>query len=238
METEIQSAPATPRHPIVRFLAAPVQARSYVNLLYLMISFPLGLAYFVFLTVGISLGIGLTIVWIGLPILALVIAGSWGMAALERQMAIHLLGVAVPPMMPVAAEGRSAWQKIKDTLSNPVTWKGMSYLMVKFPLGLVSFVVTLTLITTSLALMASPLAYYFGEFYIDTPFFWPFGDLASAYLLGAIGVLLLFVSLNLLNGLAQVWKWMARTLLGNESFGAGPTMPAMPALPVDTAPAV
>src|SRR4051812_46938929 len=100
METAIQAAPATPRNPIVRFLSAPVEARSYANLLYLAMSFPLGLAYFVFLTVGLSVGIGLTIVWVGLPILALVIAGSWGMAALERQMAIHLLGVAVPPMMP------------------------------------------------------------------------------------------------------------------------------------------
>ena len=235
MEPEIQSAPAKSRNPVVRFLSAPVQARSYANLLYLMISFPLGLAYFVFLTVGISLGIGLTIVWIGLPILALVIAGSWGMAALERQMAIHLLGVAVPPMMPAATEGRSAWQKIQDTLSNPVTWKGMGYLMVKFPLGLVSFVALVTLLTTSIALMASPLAYWFGEFYIDVPFYWPFGDLASAFLLGAIGVLLLFVSLNLLNGLAQVWKWMARTLLGSESFEAA--MP-VPAVPGDIAPAV
>ena len=37
-----------------------------------MLAFPLGVAYFVFLAVGLAAGFGLTIVWIGLPLLALV----------------------------------------------------------------------------------------------------------------------------------------------------------------------
>jgi hypothetical protein len=219
-------APAT-RSRIVRFLSAPLEGRSYANLLYLLISFPLGLAYFIFLAVGLSLGVGLTIVWIGLPILAVVIAGSWGMAALERWMAIHMLGVTVPPMtpaVPAGSEGRSVWQTVTGTLSNPVTWKGMGYLLIKFPLGLVSFIVTFTLMVTSLALMSAPVAYLFGDFYMDLPFDWPLGDLASAWLLAGFGLLMLLASLNLINGFARIWKWMARTLLGSERFAAAPAV--------------
>src|SRR3954454_23027959 len=101
-----------------RFCGAPFRLRTYTNLLYLLLAFPLGLAYFVFLSVGLTTGFGLTIVWIGLPILALVVAGSWAFAAFERQAAILLLGAEVPPMTaPPSPEARTAWQHAGDFFS-------------------------------------------------------------------------------------------------------------------------
>ena len=116
---------------IKTFFLAPFRLRTYSNLLYLMLAFPLGLAYFIFLAVGLPLGLGLTIVWIGIPILALVFAGSWGISAMERQAAIHMLGADVPPMMPPPVqEERSFWQKVYAFYTNPVTWKGMGFQIV------------------------------------------------------------------------------------------------------------
>ena len=69
------------RTPIV---GVAVDPRSYVNIFYLLLSFPLGLFYFVFLVTGISLGVGLTIIWVGIPILLLVLGGSWLLCKLER----------------------------------------------------------------------------------------------------------------------------------------------------------
>src|SRR6476659_10025237 len=87
------------------FLGAPFRLRTYTNLLYLLLAFPLGLAYFVFLAVGLTTGIGL-------PILALTFAGSWAFAAFERQAAILLLGADVPPMLPPPSPAqRTAWQR-------------------------------------------------------------------------------------------------------------------------------
>src|ERR1700755_1185031 len=121
------------------FFGAPFRLRTYTNLLYLLLAFPLGLAYFILLAVGLTLGFGLTIVWVGLPILALVFAGSWAFAAFERQAAILLLGADVPPMLPPPSPmARTAWQRAGDFFSNPVTWKGMGFLLLKFPLGIVS----------------------------------------------------------------------------------------------------
>ena len=40
------------------------QGRTYRHLLYLAMAFPLGLAYFVFLVTGVSLGAGLIVVWV------------------------------------------------------------------------------------------------------------------------------------------------------------------------------
>jgi hypothetical protein len=232
MDSEtLEEAPAAPRalrrSPFIQFLRAPIEARSYTNLLFLALAFPLGLAYFIFLTVGLALGVGLTLIWIGLPILALVFAGSWGMTALERQLAIHLLGAVVPPMSPMVPEPQAAprgfWRTVGDFLGNPVTWKGMGYLLIKLPLGIVTFVVTTFLLSLSAALLLAPFAYPLGLLELDGVVFTVDGPW-SALLCGVIGLLIAFLSLHALNGLAWIWRTLASAMLGSERFAA----PALP----------
>ena len=67
----------------VSFLGVLIDPQSYVNILYLLLSFPLGIAYFVFLVTGISLGFGLLIIWVGVPILALFWLGRGCCASLS-----------------------------------------------------------------------------------------------------------------------------------------------------------
>ena len=224
----------TPTGAVIHFFTAPLRLRTYTNLLYLMLAMPLGIIYFVFLTVGLTTGFGLTIVWIGIPILALVFAGSWGLAALERQLAIHARGADVPPMLPPPGSQQPATgllQRVGAFLSNPVTWKGMAFLLVKFPLGIVSFIAVVTMLATSAGFMLAPIAWFFGDFssdvYIDM---WLVDSPAAAIAVGLLGVAFLFVSLNLLNGLALVWRGTATFLLGSERFvPAAPMPPTLPA---------
>ena len=63
-----------------------VRLQTYLNLLYLFIAFPLGLAYFIFLVTGLSVGISLVIIWVGLPILLFMLAAWWVLAIFERQL--------------------------------------------------------------------------------------------------------------------------------------------------------
>ena len=51
---------------------------TYLNTLFLFLAFPLGLTYFVILTVGFSLGLSLIIIWVGLLILAILISSGMG----------------------------------------------------------------------------------------------------------------------------------------------------------------
>jgi putative sensor protein len=233
MESEIQTYPSEQAEKqinfLVRFLTAPVQVRTYTNLFYLMLSFPLGIFYFVFLITGLALGFGLTIIWIGLPILAMVLASSWGMAALERQLAIHLLGAQVPPMMPqTSGEPQGFWKTVQDFLGNPVTWKGMAFLFVKFPMGTFSFVITITLLALSGALVAAPVLYPWADYYIAP--FWIVDTLGEALLVSAFGMVLLLISMNVLNGLALLWRELAGAMLGSQRFALPPT-PSEPAGP-------
>jgi hypothetical protein len=212
--------PKPPRGAIARFLRAPIELRSYGNLLYLALAFPTGLAYFVFLSVGLSVGLGLVIVWVGLPILALVLALSFGLAALERQLAIRLIGAEVPPMLPApapAAGDVTVWRRMRDFLANPVTWKGMGYLAVKFPLGLASFVLVVTLVSVAGALLAAPFVYPWVPIYL---FDRPVDSLGLALVLAVVGAALALVSLNVFNLAAAGWRELARTLLGSPRFAA------------------
>jgi hypothetical protein len=232
MESEIQTYPTEQAEKqinyLVRFLTAPVQVRTYTNLFYLMLSFPMGIFYFVFLVTGLALGFGLTIIWIGLPILAVVLASSWGMAALERRLAIHLLGARVPPMTPqTLSEPQGFWKTVQDFLSNPVTWKGMAFLFVKFPMGIFSFVVTITLLALSGALIVAPVVYPWADYYISP--FWTVDTLGEALVVSAFGMVLLLVSMNVLNGLALIWRELAGAMLGSQRFEVPSTPTSAPA---------
>jgi hypothetical protein len=50
----------------------------------LLLSFPLGIFYFVFLVTGFSLGFGLLITLMGIPILVGMVAASYGLGEFER----------------------------------------------------------------------------------------------------------------------------------------------------------
>ncbi|HEV7672827.1 MAG TPA: sensor domain-containing protein [Thermoanaerobaculia bacterium] len=212
--------------PFGRFLTAPLRARSYTNLLYLALAFPLGLAYFIFLVTGLSLGLGLTIIWIGLPILAAVFLGSFGLSLFERQLAIRLLGADVPPMSSAVPPPATLWARIKAFLANPATWKGMGYLAIKFPLGLGTFVLFVTLSSISLAFLLAPLYYGWlpGPIFDFGAYSWTIRTFGDALLCSAFGALLSLVTLNVFNGVAFAWGELAAAMLGSKKFAAEPAV--------------
>ncbi|HEX3556891.1 MAG TPA: sensor domain-containing protein [Thermoanaerobaculia bacterium] len=215
---------------LARFFRAPFQLQTYSNLLFLALAFPLGLVYFIFLTVGLPLGYALIVVWVGIPILGLVFAGSWWLSAMERQLAIRLLGAAVPPMAPPpSAEAAGFWQRVQAFFSNPVTWKGMGYLLLKLPLGVASFTALVTLLSLSASLVLVPVLWPWADMNLDVDFvIWQPATFGDALLCGLLGVILMLVSLNLLNGLAFVWRQAATWLLGSSRFAApAPPPPAL-----------
>jgi Putative sensor len=230
MDNEIRTYPTEPAEErlnfLVRFFTAPIEVRTYTNMLYLALAFPLGLFYFVFLITGLVTGFGLTIIWIGLPILALVFAASFGMAALERRLAIHLLGARVPPMAPPSTGApENVWKMVQEFLSNPVTWKGMAFLFLKFPLGVFTFTLTIALTSLSLGLILTPILYPWTDIFVGL---WIVDSLGEALLISAFGVVALLVSLNIFNLLGIVWRELAEAMLGSRRFEVPALPPAEP----------
>ena len=210
------------------FVAVVVDPRSYINILYLFLSFPLGIAYFVFLVTGISVGFGLIVIWVGVPILVLVLVGSWVLCHFERVLAVGLLKEDIPPLARNVASGQGeigdpslssgerlfigAWRRLKAHLTNRLTWTGMFYLLLKFPVGIASFTVAVTLISVTFALLGAPL-YYGVDDGLDMGI-WQVDMLWEALILMLIGIPLVFISLHLMNLMAFASGRLARVMLG------------------------
>ena len=209
-----------------RFFGVIAEPQSYISIFYLLLAFPLGIAYFVFLVTGISMGASLIIIWVGVPILALVLAGSWALCEFERILAVSLLNediprkIRTPPTAVTDDQNLSsverffigAWRRFKSHLANRLTWTGILYLFLKFPLGIGSFVMVVVLVSVTGALLGAPF-YYWVDDGIDFGI-WQVDVVWEALLLTLAGIPLVFISLHLMKGAAFLSGRLARVMLG------------------------
>jgi len=190
------------------------RGQTYLNVIYLLLTFPLGLVYFIFLTVGLSLGFGLLIIWVGIPILLMTLLVWWWLILFERRMALSFLAADIPEPAPIPNRGTSLWNRFRDHISRPVTWKGLVYLLAKFPLGVVSFVLVTSFIALSAGLIAAPFLYETGEYYWDSGWF-EVDSFGEAILVAIGGFILGILFLHLMNWMAEGWKWFTRLMLSD-----------------------
>lgn len=229
-------------HGLRTVFGVPFRLQTYRNLLYLVLAFPLGMAYFVFLSVGLSLGVGLAIAVVGIPILLAVLAVSTGLATVERVLATMLLGVEIETTDTPTPD--SLVERAKRLVTDVGTWKALAYLASKFVIGIVTFVVVTTLLVTATSLLAIPFVYDQPGVYVgiitDAPVrlhpslyvvwnqllvgvetvvhvgSWQVTTLSQALAVAGLGVVLGVVSLHLLNGLARFSGWYTKYMLGSN----------------------
>lgn len=213
------------------FVGVVVRRQSYLNLGYLLLAFPLGLAYFVIYAIGFTLGLGLSIFLIGIPLIALMIGFALVLASLERRLTNRLLATRATGHRP-SFEGR-LWRELRSIALDRETWSAVLYLPMKFALGLVSFVLVFTVVPTAIALLSVPLYYdqpglyvgivterapeihhtiYLGWNYllvgieaVVTFGYWEVETLGAALVVSVVGVIGLFSTLHVCNGLAWIW---------------------------------
>lgn len=241
LRVSLPTAPDGPRSLLRRFLSVPFRAQTYVNLLYLSLFFPVGLAYFIALTVGFALGISLTVLLVGTVLTIAMVYLVRELTALERFVADRALVVDVPAGNPDPPSFSSPLQHVKYVFTTLSTWKGLVYLVSKLFVGIGAFTLLLTLSTISLSMVAVPLYYEnvrFGvhpatgdvafapsiEFALQTwqigltiPFritTWYVTTLPGALAVSVVGILATIASLHVCNVAARLTGWYASLLLG------------------------
>lgn len=207
-----------------QFFRVVGSGQTYLNLLYLLAAFPLGIFYFIFLVTGLSLGFSLSIIWVGIPLLFMVGAGWWALASFERYLAIHLLKEDVPEMARPSNQGDNLWARFKEYCANPVTWKSLLYLILKFPLGIVTFVILATVVSLTLAFLSMPFTYESLQYFQGVSFgpwlpIWQIDSLTDALLGALIGLILWPVTLHITNGLAWLHAKFAKVMLCVDPIG-------------------
>ena len=135
--------------------------RIYLGLVYAIAGLPLGTFYFCFIVTGLSLGLGLLVTLVGIPVLVLTLAGCRGLAQLERTLSVSLLGASMPREQ--SERGRGVlWRRLAGQLRSGATWRELAYLLIRFPSGIASFVIAVTVVGAAGNALVEPFLIAFG----------------------------------------------------------------------------
>jgi hypothetical protein len=194
---------------IDRIFGTVIEAQTWRNLLYLFLSFPLGLIYFVTVVVLLSVGTGLIVIVVGIPILIVTFALIRAYVAAERVLLRALLDAVVPAPMPLHRP-TGLVDRMMSYLSDSQLWKGLVYLLVHFVFGVASFALVMALIPASVGLLLAPLTYTLIPLNVLMT---RIDSFDQAVLCCSAGAILGLLSLHLVNLWAGLWKRVGVALL-------------------------
>jgi uncharacterized membrane protein len=229
-EIRIQRAIRPPPPPqrrslIGRFFGVAADPRTYGALFYMVLALATGIFYFTWAVTGVSLSFGLSVLIIGIPFVVLFLGSVRALSLLEGRIVEVMLGVRMPRRPPYPAlQGLSLMKRIGAMFTDGRTWGTLFYMLLMLPLGIIYFSLTVTLVSISVAFASAPLAMAFDNFELGRLFVdnrvtvdWGFGShvpgWGEAFLLCAIGIVLLFATLHLVRGIGHVHGQIAKHLL-------------------------
>ncbi|WP_055697356.1 MULTISPECIES: sensor histidine kinase [Streptomyces] len=153
------------RHRLPAGLRAPIEARTWKELGYTLLSLPIGITSFVLAVTMLSLGVGLLITFIGIPVLAAGLACCRGVGALERTRARALLDLEVAPPEPLRPKGGGALALMGATLKSGASWRHVLYSLLLMPWAIFSFVVAVLFWSYGWMMLTYPLWFWLFPMY-------------------------------------------------------------------------
>ena len=218
------------------------------QIVFFLLSFPLGLLYFLVAVIGLAVGLATAIIGIGLPILFLTLLCIAGLAEVERQLVSRLIYRQTPqPRQHSGQPARGFFRRFGQMLIDPFTWTSLVYMFLKLPMGIFSFTLALVLPILSAALTFLPLVYLLNLFidgilgasgvpntsilipsFIEIHGSFDLVMFARTFLGVPVGILLGFGTRFLFNGMALLFGEIASALLDighTNSVQQPPTAP-------------
>ncbi|MFD6277265.1 sensor histidine kinase [Streptomyces sp. NPDC060209] len=210
------------KHFFPTALRTPFEARTWRELGYVLLSLPISVVMFSFAITMVSLGLGMLITFVGIPILAAGLVVCRGFGAVERGRARGLLKLDVADPAPVRGKGGLlSW--VGAVLRSGVSWRHLVYAVLHMPWATFAFTVAVAFWTYGWATFTYPLwrwvfpAYagvdgiqLYGDrthqVYLDSPF-----EMAVT---SAVGLALVLVTPWIIRGLVSVDRAMVLGLLG------------------------
>jgi signal transduction histidine kinase len=190
-----------------------IQARTWRETAFLLLDLPVGVAMFTIVVTMLSVGVGLLITLIGLPLLVATIWIGRLFGVVERARSNAFLGTELRRFPRPDLSG-SWWSKAKKILGDGPGWRGLAYGLLMLPWGILTFTITVT----SWALAVGGITYpiwqiwtpsQFGDNYVLTG--WGlFGYTAGVFVLGLV---MLILTPRIVQGLATLGRGMIRVFL-------------------------
>lgn len=228
-EIKIQRAlrpppPPKRRSALGRFFGVAADSRTYGALFYMLLSLATGIFYFTWAVTGISLSASLSILIIGLPFIVLFFGSVRVLSLMEGRIVETMLGMRMPRRPVYPAPPMGLMKRIGRMFTDLHTWTTICYMWLMLPLGIVYFTLAVTLLSVSVAFIASPLALAidrsrFGGLFVDgQPLIsWGLGfhevGWVDVTLLCMVGIVLLFATLHLARSLGTMHGHIAKVML-------------------------
>lgn len=202
--------------------------KTYATILYLLLSLPLGIVYFTVAITGLALAIGLTPIFIGIPLFFGVAKLLNGIVSFEQSMIRHILELPEPPApytRKQQTDARENWLKrmVKD-FEGALFIRNLLLVFLRLVTGIVFFVIMVTVLSLGLGFIALPVVHIilmneiqidilenslFSYFHID----WTYNQQYLLYV--GVGLVLFWVALRVVNGLMQIQR---RIMFVDESY--------------------
>jgi hypothetical protein len=183
-----------------------ITTRGWTVVTHHLLGLPLGVAYFTWLVTGLSLGAGLLITLLGIPILTLVLASVRPLLAAERALADALLGTAIP-RAGLAPRGEGWIGRLKAYWTDSTTWRGMAYLLARFPIGTLTFSVAVSVYSAALCAIAAPIVAPLDPIELGI---WEPDTVLEGLALVPVGLVLLVAAGWISEGMAAMSRALAR----------------------------
>ncbi|MGW8780648.1 sensor histidine kinase [Streptomyces sp. NPDC055796] len=152
-----------------RALRAPVEGRTWREFGYLLLGLPLSLLYFSLAVTGVSLGAGLLVTFLGVPVLAGVLAMCRGFGRVERGRARAMLGLDIAEPAPVRAQKRGPLAAMGALLKSGSAWRHALYSVIHLPWAIFAFTLALVFWAYGWAFLLYPVWFWVFPAYTDWP---------------------------------------------------------------------
>ncbi|WP_129307447.1 sensor histidine kinase [Streptomyces sp. L2] len=199
------------RHRIPAPLRAPFEGRTWRELGHVLLGFPIAIVMFVWSVTMVSLGAGLLVTFLGIPVLAAALAGCRGFGVLERARARALLDLEVADPEPLRARKPGALAWMGAVLKSGTSWRHLLYALLHFPWAVFSFTVTVAFWTYGWATLTYPLWFWVFPAYVGQGGIQLYGDAHHSVYLDNPFEITLTALVGLLFTLATPWIVRALT---------------------------
>ncbi len=212
------------RGPLGKIFWPVVDYRTYLRAGHMLLMFPLGIGYFVFFVVTLSVGGAMIWTVVGAPVLVATLFISRWLGDLEALTAGYVNGMPIR-RPPSRLEGVSNFRsQVKVRLVDPTTWTGLVYLVAQFPIGIAAFVGLVVVYTVTGAFVFAPVIAFFTDEPIEISHFGGFAASLDtpleALLLTPFGVLGIVLASHVVIAFSSIHGWWARLMLGSRSTRA------------------
>lgn len=202
-----QPRPRPPEGILGRILAVFVDPYSYGALFFMLLSLPLGVVYFTWAVFGVATSLGLGILIFGFLFFLFFMSTVRAVALIECRVVEALLGERMPRRPSVVAPRGKLTERLKFWLTDGRTWLTILYMVLRLPLGIVYFVVVVTVLSLSFSFVVTPFAQLFFDYpmvtVFETSYYLPFWAFPVLWLTGFVGVL------GLMHFARAVGRWHA-----------------------------